>query len=191
MRSAVTLAEALASFWLVDRPIRSGALRRMGLWVPRVVAPVAVVLGAAVLVAPVVAARPPAPEAGMTGGDVLASRFARLAARFPGRVEVLDVNRFIRDRSGAYQMWMPCVVTGEPGCNKGVVQVRLALDGGNHFCTATDHGTPTVGPCPPKDARRVRRVRRVAAGFAAALVPALDALRAPGGNATPSTAPAG
>jgi peptidoglycan/LPS O-acetylase OafA/YrhL len=334
VRCAVTLTVALASFHLVERPIRSGALRRMGPWVPRFAAPVAVVLAVAVLVAPVAAARapappieiaigpstevptvsdeyarvptcnrpvrpqpvraevllignsvadeideclgevlsaggfrlrseaqagealcdvlprltrevrdgdrpkyvviyalkagysicwarhgtaepavtdtwmqdvslvlglyldagshvflvPPAPKAGTTGEDVLAPRFAQLAAAFPGRVDVLDAHRFIRDRTGAYQMWVPCVAVGEPGCNGGAVQVRLALDGGSHFCAAADHGAPAEGACPPGDAGGVRRV---AAGFAAALLPAVDALRAPGGNSTPTPTPIG
>ena len=330
VRSAVTLAVALLSFHLVERPIRSGALRRMGPWVPRVVAPVAVLLAAAVLVAPVVAARvlsppikiatspasqtltvtdeyarlstcdrpvvrqpavgevllignsvadeideclgevlamsryrlrseartgealcdmlprlasevrngdrppyvviyalkagfsicwvrhgteepavtdtwmqdlalvvnlylnvgshvflvPPAPKAGTTGEDVLAPRFAQLAATFPGRVDVLDIHRFIRDRRGGYQLRMPCVNGAEPGCQGEAVQVRLALDGGSHFCTAADEGAPAEGACPVENAGGVRRV---AAGFAAVLVPALDALRVrPRGTEVPS-----
>jgi peptidoglycan/LPS O-acetylase OafA/YrhL len=53
LRAALTLGVSLASYVLVEQPIRHGALRHLGPAVPWVVTPIAILLAVAVLVVPV------------------------------------------------------------------------------------------------------------------------------------------
>lgn len=53
VRAALTLVMSLASYWLVEQPIRRGALRRIGKVVPRLAVISATIVAAAVLIVPV------------------------------------------------------------------------------------------------------------------------------------------
>ncbi|HSO95760.1 MAG TPA: acyltransferase [Acidimicrobiia bacterium] len=78
---------------------------------------------------------PAVAKAGTTGPDPTVAQYQAMARRYPADVTVLDAGVFVRDAGGQYQWRMPCVVGGEDGCDRqGEVTVRMAADGGLHFC---------------------------------------------------------
>ena len=100
----------------------------------------------------------PSPEGGSTefnsGAELEVEHYRVLAAANPGRVEVVDAGRYLRNPDGTYVWRMPCVAGGEPGCREdGTVGVRFV--DGIHFCTNPAYATQ--GCIDPADAAGERR----------------------------------
>ena len=100
----------------------------------------------------------PSPEGGRTefngGAQLEVDHYRSLAAANPGRVEVVDAGRYLRNPDGTYVWRMPCVAGGEAGCREdGTVGVRFV--DGIHFCT--NPGYATQGCIDPADAAGERR----------------------------------
>jgi hypothetical protein len=106
---------------------------------------------------------PAVAKAGTAEPDPTIQQYETFARRNPAGVTVLDAGLFVRDTNGQYQWQIPCVVGGEAGCDaRGVITVRMAADGGLHFCAQ-----PLNKPeCP---AQFSGGARRAAAAIAAEL----------------------
>jgi hypothetical protein len=114
--------------------------------------------------------------AGHEGEDDAAAGYREIAREHPGRVEAVDMGRYLRDRNGVYA-WRAFCVDGEPGCKGGTTGIRLHADGGDHFCSLE---TWRRGPCPTEFAGGERRA---AAGLANAVLPILGRDRTEQGGA--------
>jgi hypothetical protein len=78
----------------------------------------------------------------------------RLAEEDPEHVTVLDGGAYLQDDNGVFQGRMPCLPGGEPGCRKGLVNVRSPVDH-YHHCAETDW---PGDECPPTGSAGIRRL---------------------------------
>lgn len=60
--------------------------------------------------------------------------YREMAERYPDEVTFVDGGVFLRDTTGEYQWRMPCLSTGEPGCDDND-EVVVRFTDGVHFCS--------------------------------------------------------
>jgi peptidoglycan/LPS O-acetylase OafA/YrhL len=102
-------------------------------------------------------------------GPILEEQYYRtLAEMAPERFTFVDGGTFLRDEGGEYRWRMPCLTTGEAGCDRdGTVGVRFV--DGLHFCTDPEFA---ARGCERSEDQAGQR--RVAAAVAATVVAGLE-----------------
>lgn len=93
--------------------------------------------------------------------------YQQVAAERPDEVTFVDAGTFLRGEDGEYRWRMPCLSTGEPGCDEQAT-VGVRFTDGLHFCTDPDFG---AHGCP--DPEHQAGQRRASAAIAATVVPSL------------------
>jgi hypothetical protein len=110
-------------------------------------------------------------RAGHRGVDPVTAPYAsNIANPSGGRVKMGDVGKFLRQAN--LWTWRAVCTSGEVGCAAdGAITVRMAADGGVHFCREPFRPPYGTGTCPAPNAGGERRASASIAATALTLLP--------------------